>query len=294
MKRHHFASLVLLLFTITTQAQLSDIARIDYTYLPEGDSNIEYHRFRALFNFPIKLKEDTYLLIGLDYSNIDMTFGDDFSTFEKATLEDFQLLDLNIGYTTKLSKDWRLGFRVTPGVSSNRAIKKLSNRDIVFSSDLVFIKDKKKDPNVRKPYRFIVGVSYSQNRGFPFPLPFISYYRKFAPKWSYNVGVPKTNLQYHYSDRHRIKLYTELDGFSSNIQETIQLDNNETVGSINMSLILSGLQYEFHFLKHFQFFARASVILSNSVNLRNTDNETIGSLGNANRKYFRTGIRLKI
>ncbi|MDY8134556.1 DUF6268 family outer membrane beta-barrel protein [Aquimarina sp. 2201CG5-10] len=285
---------IIFLFPIIGQAQLSDLARIDYTFLPEGDSDIEYHRFRALFNYPVKLNEGTYLFLGLDYSNIDLKFGNDFSAFNEEKLEDFQLLDLNIGYTTKISKNWRLGVRITPGVSSNLTVNELSIEDIVLSGDLVFINDKKQAPDVRKPYRIIVGISYSENRGFPFPLPFISYYRKIHPKWSYNIGVPKTNLQFHYSDRHRLKAYTELDGFTSNIQQGMDLGNGVTAESINMSLIVSGLQYEYHFLDHFQFYFRAAYIASNSVYLRDNNKDRILSLGNSNKKYFRAGIRLKI
>ena len=65
------------------QAQLSDLARVDYTYIPNAKSNIEYQRFRALFNYPIPLKgEDTYLFLGLDYSTIQLYSEVDFS-FDK-------------------------------------------------------------------------------------------------------------------------------------------------------------------------------------------------------------------
>lgn len=285
---------ILCIFPLICQAQLSDLARIDYTFLPEGESNIEYHRLRALFNYPIKLKQGTYLFLGVDYSKIDLTFDKDFNAFDKEKIEDFQLFDLNIGYTTKLSENWRFGVRITPGLSSNLTVNDVSIEDIVFSGDLVFIKDKRKDQNIKRPYRLIVGISYSENRGFPFPLPFISYYRKFSSKWSFNLGVPKSNLQFHYSNRHRLKGYAELDGFTSNIQRGMIIGDNLFAESINMSLILSGLQYEYHFLDHFQFYIKTAYIISNSVYLRDTNKDRILSLGNSNKKYFRAGIRLKI
>ncbi|MDH7447757.1 DUF6268 family outer membrane beta-barrel protein [Aquimarina sp. 2201CG14-23] len=285
---------IIFLFPTVVKAQLSDLARIDYTFLPEGESDIEYHRYRALFNYPIKLKEDTYLFLGLDYSNIDLKFGNDFAAFDNEKIEDFQLLDFNIGYTTKISKNWRMGVRITPGVSSNLTVDDLSIEDIVLSADLVFINDKKKATDVKKPNRLIIGISYSENRGFPFPLPFVSYYRRIHSKWSYNIGVPKTNLQFHYSEKHRLKMYVELDGFTSNIQRGMDIGDGVTAESINMSLILSGLQYEYHFLEHFQFYIRAAYIASNSVYLRDNNRDRILSLGNSNKKYFRAGVRLKI
>lgn len=295
MKKVTFITLVFLIATSTLgYAQLSDLARVDYTILPGGGSDIEYSRIRGLFNYPIKLKkEGTYLLLGLDYSNIKLVMDDNVS-FNKEALSDFQILDLNIAYTTPLKNDWRLGVRLTPGFSSNLTANDLSLEDVIISGDVVFIKDKKKDPNADKPWSLILGVSYSGNRGFPFPLPFISYYRKFHEKWSYNLGVPKTNLQYHISEKHRLKLYTELDGFTANLQRGVLIDNSEVGESINMSLLLSGLQYEFHVNDHIQFYARSSYILSSSVNLRDSKRDDIKDLNNTNNYYLRTGIRFKI
>ncbi|MFD2917252.1 DUF6268 family outer membrane beta-barrel protein [Psychroserpens luteus] len=286
--------ILICLFSTQLSAQLNDLARIDYTSIPASSSSIEYSRIRALFNYPIKLKkEETYLLIGLDYSHLDLKM-DDNPSFDKTEIDGFQLLDLNIGYTTPINKDWRFGVKLKPGFSSNLTANDLNLEDIVLSGDVVFIKDKTKDENVSKPWRLILGVSYSGNRGFPFPLPFISYYKKFNPSWSYNVGVPKSNLQYHISSVHRLKLYAELDGVTSNLQRGVAVDNTETAESINMSLILGGLQYEYHFTKHLQFYARTSYIFSNTVNLRDGGKNNIKSLDNSNSLYLRTGVRFKI
>ena len=285
---------ILLLFSTFSFAQLSDLAQIDYTNLPALGSDIEYNRTRVLFNYPIKLKkEGAYLFLGLDYSNINLRTNEN-SSFNNDEVDDFQLLDLNIGYTAPLKNDWRLGIRVTPGLSSNLSVGSLGIEDVVLSSDVVFIKDKTKDTTVKKPWRLIAGVSYSGNRGFQFPLPFISYYRKFRDKWSYNLGIPKSNLQYHLSDKHRLKLYAQLDGFTSNIQGGVLIDNEQVAESINMSLIISGLQYEFHIIDHLQFYVRGAYILSSSVRLRDDDRDSIRDLDSSNSLYLRTGLRLKI
>ena len=111
--------------------QLSDLAKIEYTYIPKGSANVGYDRIRGLFNYPIKLKNDDFLLIGLDYSNIDISFGATTVAFDKEVIEDFQLLDLNVGYTFKVNEDWRFGARITPSFSSN-FVKNISFEDVVF------------------------------------------------------------------------------------------------------------------------------------------------------------------
>ena len=285
---------ITIFFTNHLFAQLNDLARIDYTTIPANDSDIGYSRLRGLFNYPIKLKkEGEYLLLGLDYSNIDLRMNQENFAFDKKQLEEFQILDLNIGFTKPLKNDWRLGIRLTPGFSSNLKANNLSLEDVIISGDIVFIKDKKENSNVKKPWRLIVGISYSGNGGFSYPLPFISYYRKFNLHWSYNIGIPKTNLQYHISNKNRLKLFAQLDGFTSNLQKGVLVDNTELAKSINMSLIVGGLQYEYHFANHFEFYARSAYILSNQVYLRDENKKNIKPLDNSNSLYLRTGIRLK-
>lgn len=275
-------------------SQLGDLARVDYTLLPSNDNGFTYKAARVLFNYPVKLKKDQYLFLGIGYANVDLTFGKGPQPFEKSDIDSFQIFEFNFGYTIPLKNDWRLVGRFSPGFSSNLSARKLTFDDAVLSGDIVFIKDRKESQTLEKPYRLIFGISYSGNRGFPYPLPFISYYRKFHPKWSYNVGVPRTNLQYHISEKHRLKLNAELDGFTANIQNGVPLDDGQRADSINMSLILASLQYEFHFLKHYEFFFRVSHILDKNVNLRNREKNNILSLDQSNGSYFRSGIRFKI
>lgn len=283
---------MLLCCSATAYAQLGDLARIDYTYIPKAKSDIEYSRMRALFNYPIKLKnDDTYLFLGLDYSNIHLKSEIEFP-FETRDLNDFQLLDFSIGYTTPLKNNWRLGLRFQPGFSTNLAASALSLEDVVLSGTVVFIK-KGKIYN-GKAQKLILGVSYSGNSGFNFPLPFVSFYRKFRPKWSYNLGIPKTNLQYHFSKKQRLKAFAQLDGFTSNLQREVPVINGEAARSINMSLILSGLQYEYYITKQLQFYARAAYIFSLNNELRNKNRKTIFSLDNEAKIYLRTGIKFKI
>ncbi len=274
------------------QAQLSDLARIDYTLIPNAKSNVEYSRFRALFNYPIKIKDDdSYLFLGLDYSNIHLRSEIDFP-FDTRDLNDFQLLDFSISYTTPLKNDWRLAVRFQPGFSTNLVADALSIKDVVLSGTVVFIKKGKMYHG--KAQKLVLGVTYGGNSGFNFPLPFISYYRKFRPNWSYNLGIPKTNLQYFISEKHRLKAYAQLDGFTSNLQREVPIINGEAAGSINLSLILTGLQYEYHFTKQLQFYARAAYILTTNNELRNDSRDAIFSLDNEAKIYLRSGIKFKI
>lgn len=281
-----------MVFSMKANGQFTDLARIDYTILPSVNSKFEFNRTRFIFNYPIKLGRN-YAFLGLDYSNINIIYGQDPTPFEKEEIDGFQLLDLNLGYTFKINEDWRFAIRVSPGISSNLKADQLSFSDVVLSSDAVIIRNRKDEGYTRKPNRLILGLSYSGNRGFPFPLPFISYYRKFTPHFSYNVGVPRTNLQYHISEKHRLKIYAQLDGLTANIQNGI-LIGEEKAERYNMSLILLGLQYEFHFWDNFEFFVRTSSILDRNVELRDSENQGIFTIDSSSGISFRIGLRAKV
>ena len=287
--------IIAIFITNSCFAQLNDLVKVDFTIIPKNSSEIEYTRTNVLFNLPVKLKkEKEFLFLGLDYNHFNLRMERNDLPFDKEEVNDFQSLDLNIGFTKPLKNDWRLGVRLSPGFSTNLRAKRLSFEDVILSGVVVFIKDKRKSLDVKKPWQLIVGASYSGNRGFPFPLPFISYYRMFRPKWSYNVGIPKSNLQYHLTNSHRFKLYAELDGFTANLQRGVAIENYVAAESINMSLLISGLQYEYHMTKNIQIYARSSYIFSNSVNLRDTNKDNIIEIDTSNSLYFRTGVRFKI
>jgi len=288
-----FSLLVLFHISTISYTQLSDLAKIDYTKLPKGTSDVGYDRLRGLFNYPIKVNDGSFFLIGLDYSKIELSFDNSVDAFDIDALEDFQLLDLNIGYTFKMNENWRFGARFTPGFSSN-LVKELSFEDAVFSGDIVFIKDKKNDTDVKKSFQLILGVSYSGNRGIPFPIPFIIYYRKFHPNWSYKFGIPKSNLQYHLSKRSRFKLIAELDGFTSNIQGGLLVNGDKLAGKANMSIIIAGLRYEYKFTDHIELYFNIANILSSSAKLKDRKNNTVISVNKSNTYYLRSGIRFKI
>lgn len=291
----HFKKITFILLVLSgfANAQLSDLARIEYVGLPEGSGNgSSFNRFRALVNYPIKLaKEGAYLVVGLDYSYIGYDLDETLVNFNPAEVDEFQLLDLNIGYTFKVNEDWRFGTRIQPGFSSNLKARNLSFEDVIISGDAVFIKDKK-DNDI--PYQLILGISVSGKGGFPL-LPFISYYRKFHANWSYNVGVPKMNLQYHASEKHRIKLVARLDGFRANLQRGIAVGEDQEIASrFRQQLVVGGLRYEYKFTDHIEFYINSSYILSNSIELRDRSRNTLSEISEGNNAYIKTGIRFKI
>jgi len=279
-------------FVSVIYAQISDIARVEYVGVPGQSDQVSYDRYRAMFNYPIKVKEDAYFVVGLDYSYVNLDIETTLVPFDAGILSSFQLFDLNVGYTYKLNKDWRFATRIAPGLSSNLTSNNVTIDDLSFSADVVFIKNKKDVELPKKPTQLILGVSISNNRGFPI-LPFVSYFRKFHPKWSYNFGVPKSNLQWHISEKHRLKSVVRIDGFSGNVQNGILIDD-ELADRFRLRLLVGGLRYEYKLTKNIESYINCSYILSSSAVLRRGANNNLLELSDRNPVYVKTGLRFKV
>ena len=75
-------------------AQLTDLARLEYSFIPKSNSEDQYTRLRALFNYPIEVKNDAYFIIGAEYNRIFLNLEDDYP-FDTSTLNKIHVIDLN-------------------------------------------------------------------------------------------------------------------------------------------------------------------------------------------------------
>ncbi len=283
----------LLLLAFSVNAQLVDIVRVEYTSVPGIGSDFDFNRKRVAFNYPVKLKKDTYFFFGMEYSAIDLNFDDQIMQFDQSKTDEFRLLDVNLTYTYKIDDNWRFAARLVPGFSSNLETNEFLFDDTFISGTMVLIKDKKAAEDVKKPYRVIFGVAYSNTSGVVFPIPFISFYKKFHPKWSYNFGVPTTNLQFHASERVRLKFLAQLDGFTSNLQEGLLVNDERFAERIRMNLLLVGLRYEYKITHNIEMYLNTTHSIRSRIQLR-ANRRTILSFTKKKVLHFTTGVRLKI
>ena len=170
---------VLLVATVaftSMNAQTSDLARVEYTYFPQSDSDNSFRRFRALINAPIRLKKDgSFLVIGAEYRNVELVYQDG-APFSTDDLERFNSYNLTLGYTFKLNDVWRFGARAGTMIASNFG-DGIDSNDLLFTGSIYFIKDvdMEDQPGTIKNKRLILGLRYSTTGGRPFPLPIVNY-----------------------------------------------------------------------------------------------------------------------
>lgn len=273
------------------EAQLTDLARLEYSFIPKSRSEDQYTRLRALVNYPIELKKDNYLVIGGEYNRIILNLEEDYP-FDKSLLETLNIIDLNIAYTFKTSEFWRFGLKINPRIASTLT-EKITGDDLFLNGGVYAINDRRDDDSANKPYRLILGLTYNTTAGVPFPLPFISYFRQVNEKWSFNAGVPKSNLKYYLNERNMFQTFIGLDGYFANLQRPQQV-NGRDVATVSLSLAVGGLGYEYYFTKHLVLYSYVGYTFRLNNILRNEDRDRIFELDNINSFYLRTGLKFKI
>ena len=281
----------------TLSCQTTDLIRIEYTYIPQEDSDNSFDRMRGFVNFPIKLKkEGSYLIPGIEFRNVDVEIEDPVP-FSTVNLTDFQMYRVSLSYTFMLTEKWRAAFRGGFELASNFERRTTQVGDFRFSGSAFLVRDRSAD-TIQKKSRLILGLQYSTNAGRPFPIPIINYYRKFHPDWSYSAGSPKSNLKYHFTRKQTIQTYITLDGFFSNIQNDLPLvdedGNNSLADNISMTLVLGGVGYEYFFTKNILFYFYGGYTFYNEIRLRDDGRNTLYRLNEKNTYYLRSGFKFKL
>jgi len=272
-------------------AQLTDIARLEYSFIPHTRSEDQYTRIRALVNYPIEVKKEAYLIVGAEYNSIFLNLEEN-HPFDTSVLDRIHILDVNMGYTFKWNANWRLGAKVNPRIASTLATS-ITMDDFFMNGGVFLINDRTKDERLKRPYRLILGLTYNATTGIPFPLPFVSYFRKINETWSYNAGVPKSNLKYRFNQSSIVQAFVGLDGYMAHLQDTLII-NGQDVDHISLSVAVGGLGYEYCFTKHLVAYMYTGYTFRLNNVLRNKNRDEVFKFDDVNAFYLRTGLKFKI
>ena len=270
--------------------QSTDIFRFEYLNVPENDTGIKTQRYKMLFNLPFKLnvKKD-YLLTGMEYNRFDIGYSQEFP-FDKSELIRFHVVDLNLGLITKWNENWNLVTIVTPRMASNFVTGSISD-DFFLNATATFWKE---SPKVEKPFRIVLGLTYNNTAGVRFPLPIISYYRRFHPKWSYTLGVPKSDFKHYIGKKHTLEMAVFWDGYLMNVQNNIVLPDDQIASKISWSVLVGSIIYQYNLSERMALFASVGRSLDQEGKLRRDDNKGVYLLNDESNLYIRTGFKIGI
>ena len=278
------------LYASLLPAQSSDVFKIDYLNIPENDTGIKTQRYKFLFNLPIKLNEKKdYLITGVEYNRFDIGYSQDFP-FDKRDLIRFHVIDLNLGFITKWNQNWNLVTILTPRLASNFTHGTVSD-DFFMNATATFWKE---NATAEKPYRIVLGLSYNSTTGLPVPLPLVSYYRRFHPKWSFTLGIPRSNFKHHVTKKHTFEMALFLDGYFLNIQDDIAFPENQLGSKISLSALVGAVGYQYNVSKRMALYAFFGRTFEQEGKLRNDDRGDVFLLNDESNLYIRTGFKIGI
>ena len=305
MGRIRTLSILLSFITMGIMAQTTDLARLEYMYLPFSKSDNSLNRFRTLIQAPIKIhkEKNNFLVIGAEYRFLDIQIKDaeDVAAFGNNMVNSSQRFDFYIGYTWEHNDDWRFGAKAGPKIQSDFE-GKLQSQDFIYEVGIYAIRDKRRNlVEGEKPSRFVAGLTYSNTPGRWYPLPILNYYKRFHPNWTYTLGVPKTNIRHYLNSSHKdaLQAYITLDNDFANIHAPFvpissgQNPHGKVAQSIQTTIGLVGLGYEHFFTKQFLFYAYAAHSVYTNFRLEDADGEKVYQINDKNSPYFWTGLKFK-
>lgn len=303
-KRSRFILMLLGVFTMGMTAQTTDLARIEYLNLPFAKSDNSLQRYRALIQVPIPLDKENkrIFVVGFEYRYVDINIEDteDVFAFGDNLVTSAQQIDAYLGYVWKHNENWRFGTKAGVKIQSDFEGKML-NDDLIIEVGAYAINDRTDDvAEGEKPYRLIVGLTYSTVPGRWYPLPILNYYKEFHPNWTYTLGVPKTNVRHYLNDSHKdaIQAFATLDNIYANLQQNFvplidQGEDGKIAESIQMTIGLVGLGYEHFFTDHLLFYGYAAHSVYNDFRLEDGDGKKVYKINTENSPYFRAGLKFK-
>ncbi|NND16102.1 MAG: hypothetical protein HKN89_07235 [Eudoraea sp.] len=283
--------LTILLFCAATivVGQSTDLARIEYTSLPQGNTQQESSRYRVLVNAPIQTGIDEYMVLGGDYSQIQLDQAGTLP-FDSESLRRLHVIDFNLGYIFKWNENWRFVGIFSPRVASNLN-DGLVPSDIKLNATASLWKERK---DAEKPFRLVLGLSYNATTGLPIPLPLINYFKRFHPNWAYTLGIPKSQLRYYLTDKHILDVSLFLDGYFVNIQDEIIVPGDELASAISLSAVVGSVGYQFKISKYVTWQSWLGHSIYQRGILRDDDRNSVYVLNNDPGFYFRSGLKVSI
>ena len=269
--------------------QSPDIFRLEYMVMPKNKAEAELSRYKIVANVPFKVREVDNLIIGTEYNYLSYKIGDN-PPLNNEELKSLHIVDLNMAYVYKHNESWRYIGVLTPRLSSTLK-NSLENGDMSVNVTVGAFKDRQ---DIEKPMRLVLGIAYNSTVALRIPLPIIYYEKRFHPKWTYVVGVPKTGMKFHLSKTQMIQTEFILDGYFVNLQNNIILPNTGFAASISSSAALFTIGYQYNISKNMSFYGYAGHTLFQDGVLRDQDRNDIFTLNDEPSFYFRTGFRIGI
>ncbi len=259
---------------------------IDANITGSNDNDVNVKTFglqKNIFKHMIKEGEKGILNMGFNYKYAQLNFNTHEDFF--SNLEDFHSLGVNLSYIRRMNEKWMFIGMINPQLSSNFKAK-LTSDD--FYLNLIALVNYSSKPNNRLTF----GLVYSNSMGLPFPVPIISYWKRFNDQWEMNLGFPRIGTTFTMNPKSSFSGYIEFDGYNANISKnmsSVLFEEERMAEQINYNAIISGIEYQYKIDK-FNFTIKAGYTLGQVFELQNSNNDTAYEFDMGSNLNFGIGV----
>ncbi len=264
-------ALVLLGFQQTIAQTPPPDFEASYSIIPKGDGDAGYNitqiDFRKLGTIKTK-KPTNFFTYGLSATQVHISYKDE--SFQQPGLTDFYRVGVPINYVSVRKNNWIMTAGVIPQLSSNFQ-SDIQGRDLLIDGYLLFVKRLKRD----RPSSLTVGAIYANSLGYPFPIPYISYWVK-GKHIEWNLGLPRTSATYAINEKSNLRASLSLQGSNFNLSNNIALADGKTAQRVQINAWALGLNYERYITKSLILGAEAGLLINNQYQLLDNKQDEVG------------------
>ena len=103
--------------TANAFSQERELVSMSYDFMPSGQNQVDFSRYRVALNFPMKTKRG-FITNGLAFSHYRLYYDNTERLFVPS-IEKLYAANYNLNYIQGISDDWMLGVNALVGIQSN-------------------------------------------------------------------------------------------------------------------------------------------------------------------------------
>ena len=277
--------LLVLIAVNWSYAQDTDDIYVNSEFFPSSDIASQV-KLEAGIAIPLVNTNREKLTIGGKIQNSSFSFVDRNVPFETDQIEDFNSFSLKFKYQRNLGNDWYVNLMGESQVSSNFDEQQITSDDIFFNA-LVTLNKYSEEKNSM----WTVGAVYDIQYGLYHPIPIIAYTKRINDAWAYKIGAPDSRVKWSLGENHDFEGFASLTGFTSNINDGIEVYKEDYTGTLRQTSFLIGLGYNFTFWDNFKATVTGGYTVYNRMQIQDYNNDEVYDFEMTNSSYLNVGLK---
>lgn len=276
---------------LKSMAQLQEISS-DFEYLTSP--SIGQHQ---LDSYDIYASAQMYLgrmplTLSANYSRKRMTY---FDVQEIQNIENFetpQMFQTEVGLCRPITEKLSINASLAPMLASNFE-QGLSSEDLIWNYGL-YLNFKWGQNNHKSNLK--LGVARGTVLGEPSFYPTVSYSTSYNDLWGFTIGFPQASIFYSVSERHRVAIYLDNNGFYSNNSDSSTLSG--PLSTINSKLVFSttdfSIEHQFQLQPRLMAFSKIGLSKVHDLHVEDTVGSMLYDFNPNESIFFTMGLKYNL